>query len=60
MSEPYPEHDWTGAGSDEEWDLFVYVAGSSPKGKQTNNGVAGESHREDNAHVAEVRGFLPR
>ena len=34
MSEPYPEHDWTGAGSDEEWDLCVYVAGSSPKGQR--------------------------
>jgi circadian clock protein KaiB len=34
MSEPYPEHDWTGAGRDEQWDLCVYVAGSSPKGQR--------------------------
>jgi circadian clock protein KaiB len=34
MSEPYPEHGWTGAGRDEQWDLCVYVAGSSPKGQR--------------------------
>jgi circadian clock protein KaiB len=34
MSEPYTEHDWTGAGRDEQWDLCVYVTGSSPKGQR--------------------------
>jgi len=34
MSEPYPEHDRTGAGRDEQWDLCVYVTGSSPKGQR--------------------------
>ena len=27
---------------------------------QPKNGVAGESRREDNADLAEVRGFVPR
>jgi circadian clock protein KaiB len=34
MSEPYPANDWTGADSDEQWDLCVYVSNSSPKGQR--------------------------
>ena len=34
MSEPYPEHDWTGAGRDEQWDLCAYVTDNSPKGQR--------------------------
>jgi circadian clock protein KaiB len=34
ISEPCPEHDWTDAGSDEQWDLCVYVTGFSPKGRR--------------------------
>jgi circadian clock protein KaiB len=34
MSEPYPANDWTGAESDQQWDLCVYVTDSSPKSQR--------------------------
>jgi circadian clock protein KaiB len=46
MSEPYPDNDWTGADHDEQWDLCVYVTGSSPKSLRaiTNLRQACEEH----------------
>ena len=34
MSEPQPADDWADAGSDDQWDLCVYVTSSSPKGQR--------------------------
>jgi circadian clock protein KaiB len=34
MSEPYPANDWTGADTDEQWDLCVYVTDASPRGQR--------------------------
>jgi circadian clock protein KaiB len=34
MSEPYPANDWSGAETGEQWDLCVYVTGTSPKSQR--------------------------
>jgi circadian clock protein KaiB len=34
MSEPYPANHWTGADTGEQWDLCLYVTGSSPRGQR--------------------------
>jgi circadian clock protein KaiB len=34
MSEPYPDNDWTGADTGEQWDLVVYVTDASPRGQR--------------------------
>src|SRR5580693_2124556 len=46
MSEPYRDNDWTGADHGEQWDLCVYVTGSSPKSLRaiTNLRQACEEH----------------
>ena len=34
MSEPSTTNDWTGAGSDEQWDLCLYVTDTTARGQR--------------------------